>query len=134
MIKPVTILLVVAVLLIACNSNNKKKGNSILKKEKMEAVLWDVLRADAFVFTFVTKDSLKRPEAEMAALQQKIFAVHKTNRQQFNSSMDYYRAHPDVFLPMLDSMINRYTRDKYATTKSGTVPKIADTTTIKTAQ
>lgn len=132
MIKPVMLLLT-TVIFFSCNSNNKKNDSSILKKEKMEAVLWDVLRADAFVFQFVTKDSLKRPEAEMAALQQKIFAVHKTNRKQFYNSMEYYRTQPDVFLPMLDSMINRYTRDKYATTKGSTVPPVKDTT-IKTAQ
>jgi hypothetical protein len=127
------VILAMSVLLFACGGSNKKQDNGILKKEKMEAVLWDVLRADAFAFQFVIKDTIKKPEAEMAVLQQKIFAVHKTSRQEFYNSMDYYRAHPDIFQPMLDSMINRYTRDKYASTKASTVPPVKDAI-LKTAE
>ena len=93
----------------------------------MQAVLWDVLRADAFAFQFIIKDTLKKPEAEMAKMQQQIFAVHKTTRAVFYKSLDYYKQHPDIFQPMLDSMINLYTRDKYVNTKSNVVPKTIDT-------
>ncbi len=124
--------IIVPVLLFACGGNNKKADDSILKKEKMQAVLWDVLRADAFAFQFIIKDTLKKPEAEMAKMQQQIFAVHKTTRDIFYKSLNYYKQHPDIFQPMLDSMINKYTRDKYATTKGSIVPQVD--TTIKTAQ
>jgi Domain of unknown function (DUF4296) len=108
--------LVLLIFLSSCGSkNNLPQG--ILKKEKMQAVLWDVLRADAFTFQFITKDSTKKPEAEMAKLQQQVFAVHKTTREEFYKSYSYYKSHPDILQPMLDSMISRYTRDKYETTK-----------------
>lgn len=119
--------IIVPVLLFACGGNNKKADDSILKKEKMQAVLWDVLRADAFVFQFIIKDTLKKPEAEMAKMQQQIFAVHKTTRDIFYKSLGYYKQHPDIFQPMLDSMINKYTRDKYVNTKGSVIPKAEDT-------
>lgn len=132
MIKAVIIMLTSAALLFACNNNSKKPGSSILKKEKMEAVLWDVLRADAFTFQFITKDTFKKPEAALVQLQQQIFAVHKITREEFYQSLDYYKVHPDVFQPMLDSMISRYTRDKYAVITQSTVPVIkADTLKVK---
>ena len=95
--------------------NNIPKG--VLKQEKMQAVLWDVLRADAFTFQFVTKDSSKKPEAEMAALQQQIFATHKTSREAFYKSYDFYKTHPEIMNTLLDSLINKYTRDKFQNTK-----------------
>jgi hypothetical protein len=109
----------VVMIIFCCGCGNKKKesNNTILKKEKMQAVLWDVLQADAFAFQFIIKDSLKKPEAEVAKLQQHIFGVHKTNRQQFYKSLEYYKANPTIFQPMLDSMINYYTKNKYPITK-----------------
>lgn len=124
------IVMIMPVLLLACSSNNKKKQQVILKEEKMQAVLWDVLRADAFAFQFIIKDSSKKPEAEIAKLQQQIFAVHKTNRESFYKSLDYYKQHPDIFQPMLDSMINRYTRDKYVSIQSSK-PVVSNTDTSK---
>jgi hypothetical protein len=56
------VILAMPVLLFACGGSNKKQDKGILKKEKMEAVLWDVLRADAFAFQFVIKDTIKKPE------------------------------------------------------------------------
>lgn len=119
--------IILPVLLFSCGGNNKKTDGSILQKEKMQAVLWDVLRADAFAFQFITKDTLKKPEAETVKLQQQIFAVHKTTREVFYKSLNYYKQHPDIFQPMLDSMISKYTRDKYVNTKGSTVPKARDT-------
>lgn len=110
--------LVLSFLLPACgNKNNIPKG--ILKQDKMQKVLWDVLQADAFTFQYISKDSSKKPEAAMAALQQQIFATHKTTRGEFYKSYDYYKKHPDIMAPLLDSMISKYTRDKHEYTNAG---------------
>ena len=84
----------------------------------MQTVLWDVLRADAFAFDFIKKDSTKIPEQELVKLQQQIFAVHKVSKEQFYKSYEYYKVHPEIMLPMLDSIINKSTRDKFAETKA----------------
>jgi Domain of unknown function (DUF4296) len=98
--------------LFSCgNKNALPKG--ILKPEKMQIVLWDVLRADVFTNDFIKKDSTKKPEQELVKLQQQIFAIHKVSKDEFYKSYEFYKAHPEIMQPMLDSMINRKTRDKY---------------------
>jgi Domain of unknown function (DUF4296) len=105
-----------AVFLFSCgNKNDIPKG--ILKPVKMQTVLWDVLRADAFTFNFITKDSSKRPEAENVKIQQQIFTVHKVSKDEFYKSYEFYKIHPDLMQPILDSIINKATRDKFINTK-----------------
>ncbi len=128
------VVLISAVFLFSCGDKNNLPAG-IIKPAKMQLVLFDVLRADALVFDFAKKDTAKIPEAESAKLQQQIFAVHKVSKEQFYNSYDFYKTHPDLMQPLLDSMVNKATRDKYIKTKSGnisSVPVQADTS-ISTA-
>ncbi len=127
--KSVITMLVLLVYLSSCSDKNNLPSG-ILKKEKMELVLWDVLQADAFTFQFITKDSSKKPEAEAVKLQQQIFASHKTTREEFYRSYDYYKAHTDMLQPMLDSMITKYTREKEMILRGGR-PRITDTLKVQ---
>ena len=98
----------------------KEKKNipaGILEPEKMQKVFWDVLRADAFAFNFVTKDSSKNAAAENIKLQQQIFAVHKVSKIEFYNSYDYYLNNTSLLQPLLDSMIAKAERNKYSDTK-----------------
>ncbi len=83
----------------------------------MQTVLWDVLRADAFTFEFIKKDSTKKPETENVKLQQQIFAIHKISKEEFYRSYEYYTAHTDLMQPMMDSIISKATREKYSSTR-----------------
>jgi len=110
------------VILLSCESKNDiPKG--IMKPAKMQLVLFDIIRADNFVFDYVKKDSSKKPEAALAILQQKIFAEHKISRDDFYNSYEFYQKHPDIMEPMLDSLINITTRFKYQRTKG--LPKLS---------
>lgn len=86
----------------------------------MQVVLWDILRADAYTFEFIKNDTLKNPEAENVKLQQQIFTVHQVTKKEFYNSYEYYKKHPDKMQVLLDSIINKATRDKYTNTK-GTI-------------
>ena len=108
--------LILTVFLFSCGNKNSI-SSEILKPAKMQTVLWDVLRADAFAFDFIKKDSTKIPEQELVKLQQQIFAVHKVSKEQFYKSYEYYKTHPEIMQPMLDSIINKATRDKFTETK-----------------
>lgn len=106
---------VFVMLLASCGSKNDiPKG--VMKPEKMQLVLFDMIRADNFAFDFITKDSSKKPEAELVKLQQKVFAIHKISRDDFYKSYEFYKAHPNIMEPMLDSMINSTNRNKYQRT------------------
>lgn len=101
----------VLVLLISCG-NKDKIPPGILKPEKMQAVLWDVIKADAYTTEFIKNDTAKNAEVENIKLQQKIFAIHKITKADFYSSYDYYKTNTPLFKKMLDSMIAQAERNK----------------------
>ena len=106
---------VFVIVLASCGSKNDiPKG--VLKPEKMQLVLFDMIRADNFVFDYVTKDSSKKTEVELAKLQQKVFEIYKISRADYYKSFEFYKAHPNIMEPMLDSLINSTTRNKYQRT------------------
>lgn len=124
--RPLLMMLAAACCIITSCSNNNDIPKGILKKEKMQLVLWDVLRADVFTFQFITKDSSKKPELEAVKLQQQIFASHKITKADFDKSYAFYKSHPEIMQPLLDSIINKYTREKEAylqRTQAATVKK-----------
>ena len=79
----------------------------------MQAVLWDVIKADAFTSEFIKKDTLKNAVEENLKLQQQIFAIHKVTKTDFYNSYDYYKSNTPLFKNMLDSMIAQGERNKY---------------------
>ncbi len=101
---------------ISCNSKNDIPSG-ILKPAKMQLVLWDVLEADAFVNNFVSKDSSKVLAIESVKLQKDIFTIHKITKDEFFNSYNFYKANPSLIQPLLDSLINKATREKYSITK-----------------
>ena len=91
-------------LLTSCR-NNDKVPSGILEPEKMEAVLWDVIKADVFTKEYIKKDSVKNDTAENLKLQQQVFAIHKVSKVDFYKSYDYYKENTKQFKIILDSMI-----------------------------
>jgi hypothetical protein len=100
-------------LILACTScSDRQKHGTVLSKEKMQAVLWDMLQADAFTSNFIKKDSSKNEAKENAALQKKIFELHKISREDYITSYDYYSTQPELMKIMLDSMSAKAERDR----------------------
>lgn len=104
-------LLFVLVAITSC-TNNGKTPSGILKPEKMQAVLWDVIKAEAFTTEFIKKDSAKNAAEENLKLQQQIFAIHQVSKDDFYNSYNYYKTNTPVFKVMLDSMIVQAGRNK----------------------
>ena len=73
------------VILNSCGNKDEIPAG-ILKPEKMQVVLWDVIKAEAFTADFIKKDSSKNAVAENLKLQQQIFAIHKISKADFYSS------------------------------------------------
>lgn len=109
------------VILYSCGNKNKIP-TGILMQDKMQAVLWDVIRADAFTEEFIKKDTSKNAVTENLKLQQQIFAIHKVTREDFYNSYDYYKKNTAVFKIILDSIIARNERN----TKINLQPLILD--------
>ena len=98
-------------LLTSCG-NDEKIPAGILKPEKMQAVLWDVIKADAFTTGYIKNDSAKNAVEENLKLQQEIFTIHKVTKADFYNSYDYYKKNIGRFKIMLDSMIIQAERNQ----------------------
>ena len=81
----------------------------------MQAVLWDVIKADAFTTEVIQKDTAKNAAEENLKLQQQIFTMHHISKNDFYRSFDYYKTHTPVLRVILDSMIVQAGRNRYRT-------------------
>ena len=87
---------------LSCKNNSAPSG--IIKPNKMQEILWDIYRADAFSRQLVSVDSTRSRVDENARLTDTVFLIHKITRQQFEKSYSYYTEHPDLLRTMLDSI------------------------------
>lgn len=114
MIRNLSFFLMLAFLLSCGNKSEQESG--ILKPDKMQAVLWDVIRADAFTTEYIKKDSSKNDVEENLKLQQQIFAIHHVSKEDFYKSFEYYKRNSGLLKPIMDSMVNQ--ADKKQTNKT----------------
>ncbi|HMK05317.1 MAG TPA: DUF4296 domain-containing protein [Ferruginibacter sp.] len=105
------IVLFVVMALASCGKKNPIPPG-ILVPDKMQAVLWDVIRADAFTTDFIKKDSAKNAAEENIGLQQKIFSMHHVSKEDFYTSYDYYKLNTTLMKDMIDTMLVRAERER----------------------
>jgi len=94
---------IIALLLFFSCKQKTKIPDTILPVDKMEKVLTDMLRADEFYnqkqMDSATIDSFRRTNLYKA-----VFTLHKTNKDEFRKSLNFYESHPDLLKTVLDSM------------------------------
>ena len=99
--------LIILVFSFSCNTKPAAPAN-LLTRDKMEDVLWDLMRADLFINNYmVIKDPNLDKKKEGVELYTKILKLHNISQEQFNSSFAYYRAQPDEMKVLLDSISRR---------------------------
>jgi hypothetical protein len=76
----------------------------ILAPVKMQAVLWDMLRADEYVSNYKRKDTVTSLKDKSTGLYDEVFRIHKITRSQFEKSINFYNLHPDLFKIVIDSL------------------------------
>lgn len=83
----------------------------VMKKEKMQLVMWDVMQADDFVREYmVNRDSTLDDTGEYLNMYERVFRMHGTNREEFARSFKYYREHPALMKEIMDSIYNQFQR------------------------
>ena len=103
--------LIICTVLLSC-ADKKAFPKDVIRPEKMEEIFWDYISADVYATEFVKADSIKKPLTENLRLQNELFRMHHTTKEQFYKSYDYYVSHPEMMEAMLDSMIIRQSRLK----------------------
>jgi hypothetical protein len=118
--------LLIMLVITACTRKDRIPGD-ILPPPKMQAVLWDMMRADQFLADYVlNRDTIKNKEKESIKLYSQIFTLHGITRQEFRTSFDYYRTHPEQLQQLMDSMSKQSPEAPTKPVMADTV-KLADT-------
>ena len=99
-----------SLLLISCKPDRIPFG--ILKPEKMQVVLWDIIRADVFTENFIARDSSKNSTAENIKLQNQLFSINGVTREEYYKSYEFYKKNPALMTVLLDSISQKVTRDR----------------------
>ena len=100
--------IIVLVILFSCTQKTKVPKN-ILPPGKMEKLLLDIMKADELV-NQKKADSSRNDSFNRGNLYKTIFALHKTNNQEFRKSFLYYETHPEMLKAILDSMHSEVNR------------------------
>jgi hypothetical protein len=88
-----------------------KPPGGVIESSRMQELMWDLLRADAFITGFAGKgDSTFNQLKESVMMYRQVFEIHKTNKQQFQKSLDWYQRHPQVMRIILDTLQLRQKR------------------------
>lgn len=117
-----SIVFIFFVLLYACSGKGKVPEN-VIEQEKFQAILKDVIIADALSTERSFKDTaVKIPDAN-AAYFLKVFEMHGVTKNQFMVSYNYYLTRPDVLKVMTDSVSAQLSRKSERLSADTTKPK-----------
>lgn len=84
--------------------NDDKVPKGIISQNEMRKLMWDLMRADAYVSDFIMKDSSRNQKTESTTLYEQIFRIHSTNQETFKKSLAFYESRPDLMKPIGDSL------------------------------
>lgn len=85
---------------------DKKIPEGIIPQNNMRKIMWDMMRADAYVSEFIMKDSTRNKLQESAILYEQIFKIHAVAPEDFKKSIAFYESRPDLFKIVADSLRN----------------------------
>ena len=114
------------IMVIGC-SKKDRTPRGVLSKEKMEDVLWDMMQADEFLKDHVLKSDSTTSDTLVSSsgVYERVLALNKTTREEFDSSFNYYRRHPLLMKTILDS-INAKQQSALPPPASYPLPRTAD--------
>lgn len=89
--------------LIACS--DRQVPRDVMEPEKMETVLWDMIRAGEFLNGFVLfRDTFHNNVQESRRWYDKVYELHQISREDFIRSYEYYKQHPRLMKKIFDSL------------------------------
>ncbi|HOZ70756.1 MAG TPA: DUF4296 domain-containing protein [Chitinophagaceae bacterium] len=98
------LLLFIIFFAVACNSKTDAPAK-LLSRDKMEDILWDLMRADLFINNYMLiKDTALDKKKQGIELYSQILKLHKVSQEQFRESFIYYRSQPEELKVLMDSL------------------------------
>ena len=89
--------------IISCVQKNKIPED-ILSQEKMRQIMWDLIRTDAYVSDFLSRDSTINLDESRLKLYEQVYRLHTINRETFKKSLTFYQSRPDLLKIITDSL------------------------------
>src|SRR5690349_18095724 len=105
--------------IFGCSS---KHPRDILPASKMQAVMWDLVRADELADYKAIKDTSLNKWTNHAVYYQQILQIHQISQDQFKKSMQYYESHPTELQAIIDSLQAKAERQKREQPEQPTYP------------
>ena len=99
-------LFVILAVFVAGCTRDKKIPEGILSQNEMRKIMWDLMRADAYVADFIMKDTTRKHDqkVESTILYEQVFDMHATTKETFKKSRDFYESRPDLLKVITDSL------------------------------
>ena len=92
---------------IAGCKNKEVIPENVLPPQKMQAVLWDMMRADQFLSDYIlNKDTSLKKELESIKFYQQVLAINHVSKKKFQTSFAFYQSHPSFLKTIMDSIAN----------------------------
>ena len=102
-----------AILLLVGCAGGEAVPKEIIARDQMEKILWDLIQADQYTFTYIKKDSAGIAiKQETMRRYDQVFAIHRVSREIFQQSLKFYMAHPDLTKSMMDSLSVKASRQR----------------------
>jgi Domain of unknown function (DUF4296) len=111
------------IIFFSCKQDNKVPG-SIIEPVRMQELMWDLFRADAFITNFRGKpgDTAFNQLKESVLLYRQVFEIHKTNKEEFKKSLTWYQLHPVVMKRITDTLQGRQNKIMQERSKPAIIP------------
>lgn len=98
------LIFLISLFALACSDKNELP-DGILPRQKMQDVMWDIIRAEEFLNGFVIyRDTSIDKIAESKKWYDKVYQLHKITKKDFDKSYAYYKDHPVLMKQILDSL------------------------------
>lgn len=98
------IFFVLVLIFVAFSCKNGKSKKVVLPLDSMKVVMFDFLVADQWNTIRMATDTIfLKSKSNLKSFQQ-VLAVHHITKEVFDSSLNYYEQHPDIFKTLIDSV------------------------------
>lgn len=97
------LIFVLLVGIVAC-SDKESLPRNIIAPAPMQKIVWDMLQADEVALQNKLKDTTIVLKNESYKLYDQVFAIHKTSRDQFYKSYEYYQKHPQLYKALMEGV------------------------------
>ncbi len=102
-----TRLILPVILLLASCANKKEVPENILPPEKMEAITWDLIRADGLLTYTIPADTTFPPLDKRTQTYHQVLQVHGVDRKAYQRSLKFYESRPDLLRIVFEKMQER---------------------------